>query len=154
MGKGIVIKDLWKGNTWDLYFRRILFDRELEEWNSLASLIHSYNPTNREDVLTWRLDKTWMFSVKSALEAIQLNRRFLKEDISVQIWEGSIPQKVKFSLWSTAHKSTNTMDRIKSRFSSLNLSPSRCVMCCKNEGSLPHLLIHCEFAVKVWDFFQ
>lgn len=132
MGKGCIIKDLWKDNTWDLCFRRNLFNKELEEWDKLAYLISSFNPSSREDFLIWRLDKAVTFSVNSALVEIQSNRRILEEDLSTQIWEGSIPQKVKFFLWSTTLKSINTMDRIQRRFPRLDLYSDWCVLCGKN----------------------
>lgn len=126
LSKAFIIKDLRKDSTWDLRFPRNLLNRELQEWDTLASLIGSFNPSGREDVLTWRLDKSGMFSVKSALEEIQTKRRILEEDLSSQIWEGNIPQKVKFFLWSSALNSINTIDRIQRRFPCLNLSRLVC----------------------------
>lgn len=75
MGKGCSIKDLWKDSTWDLRFRRNLLNRELEEWDRLASLISNFNPSSREDFLFWRLDKAGMLSVNSVSVEIQSNRR-------------------------------------------------------------------------------
>lgn len=58
-----------------------LFDRELEEWANLSSILECSRPSVNHDSLVWNLESGGVFSVKLVYLALQENRRLLGKEI-------------------------------------------------------------------------
>ncbi|CAI0452355.1 unnamed protein product [Linum tenue] len=98
--------------------------------------------------IVWNPDPNSKFSVSS------LYRMLVQETLpgvidfpSKQIWKKLIPSKVCFFMWLVYHNKLITVDSLKKRGWSM---ANRCCLCCKNEETINHLLVECEFVKEVW----
>lgn len=64
------------------------------------------------------------------------------------IWVGNRPKKEKKIIWSLAHSSLDTLDRVQRRHPKLTLSPIICFLCSQDSESSNLLFLHCWFAYK------
>ncbi|XP_026379379.1 uncharacterized protein LOC113274095 [Papaver somniferum] len=76
--------------------------------------------------------------------------RFKVNNGSLFIWSLKCPHKVGFFLWIIAHERLPTRDMMLRRRIDV---PVNCLFCSATETT-PHLLLHCEFTRKVWDFLS
>ena len=61
-----------------------------------------------------------------------------------EIWKVNIPKRVAFFMWTATHGWILTLDNLMLRGLSL---ANQCCMCCCNEESVDHLLLHYPVAV-------
>ena len=66
------------------------------------------------------------------------------------IWKSNIPARIKFFASSLYLERINTYDVIQRKRSLMCLSSSWCVMCKKDQESILHLFIQCDFARSLW----
>lgn len=63
-----------------------------------------------------------------------------------------IPPKVSFMLWAYFHDSLPTRSMLQNR--RVEVHNVNCVFCNTVEETADHMLLHCEFAFKVWSKFM
>ncbi|KAF5198928.1 hypothetical protein FRX31_011489 [Thalictrum thalictroides] len=63
------------------------------------------------------------------------------------VWKVDIPMKVKFFLWTLVLDRTLTTDNLRRRGTMIH---PVCCMCESINESIPHLLMHCSMALRVW----
>ena len=98
-----------------------------------------------DDNLTWKLTKTSVFDVRSYYKLLPgpLTDVFPWECI----WWAKVPKRVSFFLWTSARGGILTIDILVKRGQSL---VNRCCLCCCDEESVDHLLLHCKFSHTLW----
>ena len=98
-----------------------------------------------DDNLTWKLTKTSVFDVRSYYKLLSgpLTDVFPWECI----WWAKVPKRVSFFLWTSARGGILTIDILVKRGQSL---VNRCCLCCCDEESVDHLLLHCKFSHTLW----
>lgn len=137
--------------TWNLGIRRRVFERELQAWIGLTDRLEGFRLGQEADRIVWSLNSTNEFSTKSLFLRLAASSPSLRCPLPKLIWKFKVPKKVIFLLWSVAHRSLNTHERLQNRCPNLALCPSACPLCLQNEESLDHILLHCPFARQCWD---
>ncbi|CAN1846152.1 Putative ribonuclease H protein At1g65750 [Linum perenne] len=64
------------------------------------------------------------------------------------IWLTGVPPKVQTFCWMVFHSKIATLDNLQKRGFYL---ANRCVLCGKDEESINHLFLRCEFAMSIWN---
>ncbi|RVX20614.1 putative ribonuclease H protein [Vitis vinifera] len=147
-------KDIWCGNTpfvrlfllcLPLQFPKMrgsFNDWELEAVVSLLSVLQGKRlNVGMEDRVVWNASKNGSFSVKSLYNtldsggAVPFPWRI--------IWSPCVPTKVGFFAWEASWGKVLTQDHLKRRGWSL---ANRCFLCCDDEETINHILIHCPKA--------
>lgn len=108
------------------------------------------NSTIADEIL-WSIGSKGQFSVRSTYDAIS----YFPSDSESQpifkyIWEHNLPPKISFFLWTVAHNRFPTRDMLRRR--GMEVSPN-CLLCSHHE-SAKHLILHCDFARKIWSHFK
>ncbi|RVX19610.1 26S proteasome regulatory subunit 8-like A [Vitis vinifera] len=99
-----------------------------------------------EDRVVWNASKNGIFSVKSLYNtldsggAVPFPWRI--------IWSPCVPTKVGFFAWEASWGKVLTQDHLKRRGWSL---ANRCFLCCDDEETINHILIHCPKAKVLWN---
>jgi hypothetical protein len=65
-----------------------------------------------------------------------------------RLWKWKIPLKVKLFTWLVDKNKISSWDNLLRKGW---IGPNICQLCFKDEETVPHLFIHCEFARKVWN---
>lgn len=56
MAKDAKVYELWNGSTWYLRLRRGIFDREMNAWLGMLSLLSQTRLNGNDDVVLWKLE--------------------------------------------------------------------------------------------------
>lgn len=137
--------------TWGFNFRRRLNEAETAEY---AILIHKIETTQIheqiEDRRVWKWDDSGRYTVNSAFRGLLGSEDAPISDAYHSIWRCHAPNKYKFLSWLVWMGRINVSTVMQRRWPTLNLQPSRCVLC-KNHGEdLDHLFLNCEFTMNLW----
>ena len=151
-----VSQDAWVEDCWDYMgdagewnpcFSRSFNDWELEAVASLLSVLQGKRlNVGMEDRVVWNASKNGSFSVKSLYNtldsggAVPFPWRI--------IWSPCVPTKVGFFAWEASWGKVLTQDHLKRRGWSL---ANRCFLCCDDEETINHILIHCPKAKVLWN---
>ncbi|WMV21262.1 hypothetical protein MTR67_014647 [Solanum verrucosum] len=118
------IAETWTNQGWNIIFRRLLNDWEVERVASLLQRLNDFSGLNTSpDTIRWKHDRDGKFSVG------RLYRRNLSSQPGnipgpwKQIWKSNIPTKIKCFTW-TVKEETNS-----------------------------HLFLHCRVTSQVWHMF-
>ena len=128
-------------------FLRPFNDWEVEEVEKLLLIIQGKRlNADLEDRMVWKESKDGIFSVKSCFNS-------LDHSSAVPfpwriIWSTFVPTKVGFFAWEASWGKVLTQDQLKRR--GWNLA-NRCPLCCDEEETINHILIHCSKAKVLWD---
>lgn len=142
------------GNSWNLKFKRDLYDWEV---NLLAPLVskleivfisHSF-PNKR----VWTLESSGLFSCKSFFKALIPVQNLDLSFLAKRIWNQKIPPRVKAFLWLTVLNRINTMDVLQRTRPNMALFPQWCILCKNAIESSSHIFIHCKFTSTIWNYF-
>ncbi|RVX04211.1 Calcium-dependent protein kinase 15 [Vitis vinifera] len=129
----------------------VLKDRSFNDWElevvaSLLSVLQGKRlNVGMEDRVVWNASKNGIFSVKSLYNtldsggAVPFPWRI--------IWSPCVPTKVGFFAWEASWGKVLTQDHLKRRGWSL---ANRCFLCCDDEETINHILIHCPKAKVLW----
>ncbi|RVX23145.1 putative mitochondrial protein [Vitis vinifera] len=117
-------------------------DWELEAVASLLSVLQGKRlNVGMEDRVVWNASKNGSFSVKSLYNTLDSGGA-----VSFPwriIWSPCVPTKVGFFAWEASWGKVLTQDHLKRRGWSL---ANRCFLCCDDEETINHILIHCPKA--------
>jgi hypothetical protein len=137
----------WKGST-----ELSLSGGEAIEWCSYIEALNSAGISilAEPDVLLWAGgDASGIISVKNLYLALekQLN---LASDFSwiFQLWNWKLPLKLKLFIWLAGKGKILTWDSLRRRGWE---GPGLCSLCRLAQEDVPHILIHCEFSMEVWN---
>ncbi|RVW48620.1 Transposon TX1 uncharacterized 149 kDa protein [Vitis vinifera] len=151
-----VSQDAWVADCWDSMgdaggwypcFSRSFNNWELEAVASLLSILQGKRlNVGMEDRVVWNASKNETFSVKSLYNtldsggAVPFPWRI--------IWSPCVPTKVGFFAWEASWGKVLTQDQLKRRGWFL---ANRCFLCCDDEETINHILIHCPKARVLWN---
>ncbi len=125
-------------------FRRTLTDKKLEEWISLNFLCKNVRLSNVKDTLSWKLNKSGVFSVKSFYRALMIQGSGFPFK---KIWKFKIPPRVKVFLWLVLKNSILTKDNLLKR--GWKGKDSNCQFCSGQE-TIEHLFLNFPVARFLW----
>lgn len=94
--------------------------------------------SNLEDRVLWKETKDGKFCVKSLYNVLEL--RYVGPFPRSIIWSSCVPTKVGFFPREASWGKVLTLDQLKRREWSI---PNICFLCCAEEVSIDHILIHC-----------
>ncbi|RVW20076.1 hypothetical protein CK203_114273 [Vitis vinifera] len=149
-------KDAWVADYWDPmgekggwtpHFLRPFNDWEVEEVERFLSSIQGKRlDADVEDRMLWKETKNEIFTVKSLYKS-------LVHSCSVSfpsniIWSPYVPTKVSFFDWKAYWEKVLTQDQLKRRGWIL---ANKCCLCCVEEETINHILVHCSKAKILWD---
>jgi hypothetical protein len=153
------VANLWSSlndERWTLTWRQRLFVWENNLLEEFMLLLNPVSMSLQEDQWVWRPDDGGNFSVKSTYELVS-NMLNMEPAISPEeatvfkvIWKCPTPSKVSAFVWKVL------LDRIPTK---VNLFRRRviqangdqaCTFCGNCLETSSHLLLYCDFAIKVW----
>ncbi|RVW78924.1 putative ribonuclease H protein [Vitis vinifera] len=133
--------------VWSPRFSRPFNDWEVEEVERLLLTIRGARLSPlMEDRMRWKVTSNGSFSVKSLYNDLSSRRAGLFPH--GLIWNPSVPSKVCFFAWEASWGKVLTMDQLKKRGWAV---ANRCFLCCEEEESIDHILIHCSKARVLWE---
>ena len=140
------------GNTsWNLHFSQGLRDREIEQLIELLQFLETKRmSTSVEDRRDWIVDSSGLFSCKSAFIWVRKDDSLPVNLHAKIIWKLNIPVKVKVFSWLLVLGKVSVHTNLQKRRPYQSLSPGWCVLCKKNDESIDHLFLHCEFSFRLW----
>lgn len=143
----------WDGHSWllDLSLTRELRVRDIAERNHLQSLLNDVCiSVDDESQVIWSPSKSCTFSVKSFVDELAKVDQSTQHDAVIgKIWKGQVPSRIEFFAWLACHGKINT----RAKLAKLHIIPSSqdlCPLYNENSESVNHLLLHCNFAWRVW----
>ncbi|RVX00231.1 hypothetical protein CK203_026685 [Vitis vinifera] len=110
-----LLKDAWVAQLWDQFgnlgywnpvFTRLNNDWEMEEVETFFSRLHGHALRRGiEDVISWRVSKKDLFTVKSFFSSLApcIGREFP----SSLVWNPWVPKRVSFFAWEAIWKNSN-----------------------------------------------
>ncbi|RVW58324.1 Regulator of telomere elongation helicase 1 [Vitis vinifera] len=149
-------KNVWVADCWDSLgevggwisrFSRSFNDWEVEAVERLLSTLQGKRLiAGVEDRVVWKVSKNEIFSVKSLYNS--LDHSYAGPFPWNIIWSPCVPTKVGFFAWEASWGKVLTQDQLKRR--GWNLA-NRCFLCCAEEETINHILVHCSKARVLWD---
>ncbi|KAJ9680532.1 hypothetical protein PVL29_019761 [Vitis rotundifolia] len=151
VSKDARVADCWDAmgevGGWNPRFLRPFNDWEVDEVESLLRIIQGKRlNAELEDRMVWNVTKNGIFSVKSCFNSLD-NSSAVPFPWRI-IWSPFVPTKVGFFAWEASWGKVLTQDQLKRR--GWNLA-NRCSLCCHEEETINHILIHCSKAKVLWD---
>lgn len=144
---------LWDGHSWlwNFSWTRELRVRDTAEKVQLESLLNKVCISlESADEVIWAPSKTGSFSVKSfAEELAKMDQSTPHDPLIGKVWKGLVPPRIEFFAWLACHGKLNT----RSKLAKLHIIPPShdlCPLCNEKSESVNHLLLHCNYAWRVW----
>ena len=104
---------------------------------------------SREDTIVWNLTPGGEYSAKSAYKAQFLGST--SSDMKRLVWKVWTPPKIKFFAWLALQNRIWTADRLARRgWPNCGVCP----LCKTTPESTDHLLLHCCFTTRVWNYLK
>ncbi|XP_020262567.1 uncharacterized protein LOC109838548 [Asparagus officinalis] len=136
---------IWR---WEIHFRIQLTGDLVFQYFNMLNIINSVSFNDYEDKREWLWEANKFFSVKSFYHfLIDGGLRF---DCS-NLWELTIPLKVKFVVWLALRNGLNTTDILAKKGIILQRT---CCLCTKSDEDHSHLFLKCEFVYSIWRSLQ
>jgi len=140
--KEISVADV-KNGTISITFRRDLLIKLQNIWDMIWSKVETFQLSEAEDKIGWKIGKKNMFTVKSVYNALT------SSDVGLyhkKIWKGKIPAKIKIFLWLVLNNAILIKDYLIKR----KWTGSPTCHFCDEEENISHLLFQCSTAKVVW----
>ncbi|XP_039141256.1 uncharacterized protein LOC120278572 [Dioscorea cayenensis subsp. rotundata] len=162
---GILLKDYWPtlfsdcADPWITirHFHQLLNNPESLFLSipaeSLSALI-DINPEcshNQDDILSWALEKSGNFSVKSFYKF--LIDGGLRSPLYSNFWKIRCPSKVTLFCWLAGEEKILTLTNLFKKGFNFQNSTNTCVLCHNASENLQHLFLDCAFTNRIWAFF-
>ena len=96
--------------------------------------------------MVWKETKNEIFIVKSLYNSL-VHSCAVSFPCSI-IWSPYVPTNVSFFTWEASWGKVLTQDQLKRRGWIL---ANRCSLCCAEEETINHILVHCSKAKVLWD---
>ena len=96
--------------------------------------------------MLWKETTNGIFSVKSLYNVLASRR--VNQFPNSMIWSPCVPTKVSFFVYEASWGKVLTLDQLKKRS---RILANRCFLCCEEEESIDHILIHCTRARVIWE---
>ncbi|WMV38554.1 hypothetical protein MTR67_031939 [Solanum verrucosum] len=145
------ISEVKNAQGWNLSFRRLLNDWEVERMIQFYNTLEQAKSLNfEEDKLLWSLDKGGKFRVKAAYKMLNISTEIKEWWPWKMIWKGKIPHKVACFTWLVASQAVLTQDNLMKRGRQLC---SRCFFCEAEIETVNHLFLQCKVTGKLWQWF-
>ena len=96
--------------------------------------------------MLWRGTKNEIFTAKSLYKS--LDHSCAVSFPGNIIWSPYVPSKVSFFAWEASWEKVLTQDQLKRRGWIL---ANRCCLCCVEEETINHILVHCSKTKILWD---
>ena len=124
---------------------------ELQNFGTLSVILDQVRlNVELEDLRIWMPDSSGGFSCKSALAALQHEDGLPDFQFHKFIWILTIPVKIRFFAWPLCLERIKTYDVLQRKRLSMCLYPNWRVLCKKDEESICHLFLQCNFARSLW----
>ena len=137
--------------SWILHFSRNLRDREILQLQDLLQRLDRRHLCNSlEGNRIWQADSTGSVSCKSAFAWLRRDYSISDNNQAKCIWKLSIPVKVKVFSWLLVLGKLNVHSKLQRRKPYQSLSLGWCTLCKKNNESIDHLFLHCDFSYSMW----
>jgi hypothetical protein len=95
--------------------------------------------------MVWTPSSCHGFAVKSYYIMLQIGKH--NSFPWKSIWKVKTPPHIAFFLWATTLGRILTVDNLRRQgFQLIN----RCCLCKKDEETINHLLLHCQYAADIW----
>lgn len=147
----LISSDCWTEKGWDLSFRRLLNDWEIERVAKLLEGVGTFAGTNNTpDAVKWAHSKGGIFSVGRAYRKegnVQVNNN---QRLWKRVWKNSAPTKVKCFTWLVDRKACLTRQVLWKKG---KIIISWCSLCGKTGETKNHLFLHCPFTTQIWSMF-
>jgi hypothetical protein len=142
--------------SWDLIWRRRLFEWENNLLQDLLILINSRLVSNAVDRWGWKPEKGEDFTVKSTYSLVS-DLFIARGEISIgrqavfkSIWKCSAPSKVAGFVWLVLLDRVPTRVNLRRRQIVLGEGNYCCPFCGEDEETTVHLFVYCKCVVQVW----
>ncbi|KAG8099147.1 hypothetical protein GUJ93_ZPchr0013g37497 [Zizania palustris] len=133
------VVEAYSEGDWNLQFRRSLIESEIEQWNELQNLLGEVNLNNRDDQITWNLDKKG-FTTKFVYRFITF--RVVLDTKMMDIWGSHLSLKVKVFIWLMFKGRIQVGDQLKR----MNwMGNPNCKLCGQLE-TIDHLIFQCPLS--------
>ena len=147
----------WAGSswTWNFQWKRDLRPRDEAELVGLQALLHTVCLSiDNDDTFIWCQSKRGEFSVKSFTR--ELSKSLHHPDPCPanlkKLWCGLIPPRIEIFTWCALLGKINS----RAKLMMLNILPPSdacCIFCNSCIETSDHLLLHCEFAIEIWNWW-
>ncbi|WMV11609.1 hypothetical protein MTR67_004994, partial [Solanum verrucosum] len=145
------IYDMWSAQGWNLFFRRLLNDWEIDRVADLLNRIDDFNGTTAEpDTLRWKHNIDGQFSVKRVYKMEERVQCRGQPKIWRNLWNSPSPTKVKCFTWLVVKRACLTQEVLKKKGA---IIVSRCFLCNETNETNSHLFLHCTFTAQLWSLF-
>lgn len=136
------------GIGWNIMVNGSLHDWEIEEYENLLALLDTIQLNNTNDKLTWLLESSGSFRVKSFYNHLVGHNSVEKKVFPAKmIWRANAPTKVSFFAWEASKECILTIDKIMKKGFTLT---NRCFLRKNNAESSNHFLLWCPITHKLW----
>ncbi|WMV19366.1 hypothetical protein MTR67_012751 [Solanum verrucosum] len=110
------IYDMWSAQGWNLFFRRLLNDWEIDIVADLLNRIDDFNGTTAEpDTLRWKHNIDGQFSVKRVYKMEERVQCRGQPKIWRNLWNSPSPTKVKCFTWLVVKRACLTQEVLKKK---------------------------------------
>ncbi|KAL4179299.1 hypothetical protein AMTRI_Chr13g119350 [Amborella trichopoda] len=136
------------GNSrdWNPSFRRSLSDEELLQFSTLSSELHGvFLSLSGMDSMIWTPSASRRFTVASFYRVLVDGTNIV--DLSNRVWDSIAPPRTQLFQWLATLGRPLTIDNLQKRGFQF---PNRCIMCLKEEETISHMLLHCDFTYSIW----